>query len=58
MGKQKDKEIDVYEDWMLKAASEGWICKLCSETIRPEDKETYFDTGLCSSCDSLQSRDD
>ncbi len=36
--------------WMNAARTQGLVCLVCLEVPPLEDREAYFDTGLCTGC--------
>jgi len=41
---------DVETLWLKSARAQGLVCQLCLETPRFEERERFFDTGLCDTC--------
>lgn len=36
--------------WLKSARAQGLVCQLCHETPAFEERERFFDTGLCDRC--------
>ena len=54
----KDEIEQSRDGWMIKATSEGWRCARCSQVPIYDEREVYFDTGMCGYCAHVISKDD
>jgi hypothetical protein len=41
---------DVQEGWLMRARTQGLVCQICHEPPKYEDRENFFDTGVCEDC--------
>ncbi len=41
---------EVQTLWLKRARAQGLVCQLCHETPSFEERERFFDTGLCDAC--------
>jgi hypothetical protein len=41
---------EVQTLWLQSARAQGLVCHLCHETPSFEERERFFDTGLCDTC--------
>ena len=46
---------EVQEGWTLSAKAQGLVCQLCHEPPKYEDREAFFDTGVCNECSTDKS---
>jgi hypothetical protein len=42
--------VEAQEAWTLAARAQGLVCQICCETPKLEDREAFFDTGVCADC--------
>ena len=47
MGQEKEKREQASGNWASKAKFEGYACSVCGATPIYEEREIYFETGLC-----------
>jgi DNA-directed RNA polymerase subunit RPC12/RpoP len=45
-----DEEEESRSAFQSLAESKGWKCRMCTNTILLEDRETYLRVELCSRC--------
>lgn len=42
--------IEVQEGWLMRARTQGLVCQICHEPPLYEEREQFFDTGVCCDC--------
>jgi len=52
MGRAKEELIQSEDNWNKKASADDIHCEVCGSLIEYDDRDTYFDTSMCSSCAS------
>jgi formylmethanofuran dehydrogenase subunit E len=50
MGRAKEELIVKEDNWNRKAKAEQIHCAVCGSLIEYDDRDTYFDSNMCSSC--------
>lgn len=62
MGQAKDEAFAEEEDresrWQYAARAKGFVCIRCGEIPPYVERDTYFETKMCSYCDHMSSKDD
>lgn len=58
MGVDKEKITQTEDNWKRMAKQQGLRCYLCSSIIEYTDKEVFFGSKLCGSCDNTTKKDD
>ena len=58
MGREKNDQIAAEDRWKKKALNEGLSCKVCGRSIEYDEREIYFETGRCSTCENTYERFD
>jgi hypothetical protein len=58
MGREKDRQIQAEDNWKRKAQKEDLHCKECGSLIEYSDRDIYFQTGRCGSCENILTKDD
>ena len=41
---------ELVEIWLRSAKAQGLVCQICHETPSYEERERFFDTGVCDHC--------
>lgn len=54
MGTHKDEMIRAEDNWKRGGAR----CSVCAQPVPLEERETYFETGMCDYCRHQSERDD
>ena len=58
MGRTKREMEATEERWDYKAGAEGYRCAVCGEAPVYDERETFFETGMCGWCAHMASKDD
>ena len=58
MGMEKDRHIKALENWNAKAKAEKIVCPMCGTPIQYDDRDVYYDKGMCGACDNALNTDD
>jgi len=52
MGREKNDQIAAEDRWKAKARSEGLHCEVCGTLIEYDEREVFFRTRRCSTCEN------
>jgi hypothetical protein len=58
MGRAKNEQMEAEDNWGRKAMNEGIHCAACGSRISYDDRDVYFDSGMCGSCEHTWNKDD
>ena len=58
LGRENDAIIERDDNWLMKAQSEGWSCAVCGNTPPYDEREVFFETGMCGYCAHVAAKDD
>lgn len=52
MGREKNKQIAAEDRWNAKARKEEFHCEVCGSLIEYDEREVFFSTCRCSTCEN------
>lgn len=58
MGRDKDAQEEAASRWTTAAEINGYRCDVCGSIPSHEEREVYFDTGMCGYCAHQAQKDD
>lgn len=58
MGQEKSRLVEAEDNWISKARAERVACEICGATIPYSDREVYYSTKMCSSCEHNSNTDE
>ena len=58
MGRDREEAEDAAGRWKTAARINDYHCARCGEVPPYEERDTYFETGLCDWCRHMSEKDD
>ncbi len=55
MGRAKDREIELDDNWADLCRAKGWACEVCGAL--PAERGIPFDDGVCGDCRYAEEKD-
>jgi hypothetical protein len=51
MNVEKERHLKALDQWNAKAAAEQIACAVCGAQIKYDDRDVFYEKGMCGACD-------